>query len=165
MAPMKAVTVCAAALLLLACSSGDGSPSPSGTGGGGGAAAGGSASGGTSGSGGSANGGSQSGGAGGSSAGAGGGGGGATKKVGDPCTADAECPAVDGTTPVCLKTLPNGGACSATGCAGDDLQCASEATCVPFMGADHCMPFCHSSSTCRTGYTCSPDTSACVPGN
>lgn len=152
-------------LLLTACGS-DGGESPApGSGGSSGAASGGSgnggsASGGASGAGGLSTGGASSGG----TAGAGGGGP-SDKRVGDPCTTDAECPALGLTTPVCMKTWPGGGSCSATGCAGSDLQCANVAVCANYLGANRCLAFCISDAACRTGYKCSPDFSACIPAS
>jgi hypothetical protein len=166
--------------LWLAACSGDGAKEPSGTGGGGGSAPGGSAgagNGGATGNGGSAavaGGGSASGGvSAGGSTGSGGtanggsgntGGGGPTKRVGDPCTRDSECPSVGGTTPKCMSSWPNGGSCTAIGCAGSDLQCPDGSVCGMHEGETRCLAFCNPGfKECRAGYTCSPDFSGCIP--
>jgi hypothetical protein len=159
---------------LLACSSSDGG-SPGGAGGvGGGSSGSGGASGGGASSGGASGGGASSGGAssggasgggassgGASGGGASGGGGQGQAKVGDPCTADAQCPAFDVLEPLCMKTWPGGGSCTSSGCQSD-LQCADGAHCAPYMGQRLCLVYCDQFVKCRPGYTCTVD-AACVP--
>jgi hypothetical protein len=160
--------------LWLAACAGDGRHEPGGMGGSGGSAPGGSAGTGNGGSvaaagGGSGSGGVSAGGSSGSGGTANGGSGntdgsGARKHVGDPCTQDAECPSVGGTTPTCMKSWPNGGSCTALECSGSPLLCADGATCAVYEGQNRCLAFCNPGfKECRAGYTCSPDFIACIP--
>lgn len=80
--------------------------------------------------------------------------------VGDPCTSSAQCPAVGLTTPVCMTSWPNGGACTDDTCAGF-TQCPSNAQCSTYQGVSRCFAACNPGS-CRAGYTCNSD-GACVP--
>lgn len=141
-------------MLWLAACSGDGGKEPSGAGGNGGSAPGGSA--------GAGNGGTGNGGANGGPGNTGGSG--DRKHVGDPCTQDAECPAVGTTTPTCMKSWPAGGSCTAVDCGGNTLLCTDSASCGMSEGQNRCLAFCNPGfKECRAGYTCSPDFFGCIP--
>ena len=82
--------------------------------------------------------------------------------TGDACSDDSQCPFIAGTQPVCMKSWPNGGACTSDHCSGND-QCTTSAACGTFMGEKRCFQVCSAGlPPCRSGYDCMPP-GVCLP--
>ncbi len=84
-------------------------------------------------------------------------------QVGDPCTADSQCPSVGNGSASCMKDWPGGGFCTMVGCGA---ECPGNAWCTPDKSYEHyyCAPLCDPFATggCRTGYICAT-TGGCLP--
>lgn len=122
--------------------------------------------GGTAGSGSSTTGGGNTGGSGGAGSGSGGdagGGGTERKRVGDPCTEDAQCPSFGNLNGYCLTSWP-GGSCATDHCDGD-LVCPPDSTCGVADGVARCLHFCFTDTNCRDGYRCDTAELSCVPAD
>ncbi|WP_437644828.1 hypothetical protein [Sorangium sp. So ce362] len=115
----------------------------------------------------STTGGGNTGGSGGAGSGSGGdaagGGGTERKRVGDPCTDDAQCPSFGNLEGYCLTSWP-GGSCATDHCDGD-LVCPPDSTCGVADGVARCLHFCFTDANCRDGYRCDTAEQSCVPAD
>ncbi len=87
-------------------------------------------------------------------------------RVGDPCTANADC----GVTPWSCRTGDPGGYCTASPCTiGDPATCTENSFCYsPSAGDDYCITPCPTPGTsdgCRPGYLCTTTSegNGCLP--